>query len=51
MQKIDANVVGIVTAVKETNAWVKKLAAIDAKLPQLVRAPLKCPLFTKGEEG
>lgn len=51
MQKIGANVVGMVTAVKETNAWVKKLAAIDEGLPQLVRAPIKCPLFAQVEGG
>ena len=51
MQKIEANVVGIITAVKETNVWVKKLAAIDQKLPQLVRAPIKCPLFAQVEGG
>ena len=48
MQKIEANVVGIITAVKETNVWVKKLAAIDQKLPQLVHAPIKCPLVCSG---
>lgn len=51
MKKIDANVVGIVTAVKETNVWVKKLSAIDEKLPHLVRAPIKCPLFAQDQGG
>jgi adenine/guanine phosphoribosyltransferase-like PRPP-binding protein len=51
MQKISADVVGIVTAVKETNVWVKNLAAIDPGYPDLVRAPIRCPLFTKVAEG
>lgn len=51
MGKIGANVVGIVTAVKETNAWVKKLADLDPQWPQRVRAPIKCPLFAKTEGG
>ncbi len=51
MKKIDADVVGIVTAVKETNVWVDKLSAIDPTYPTLVTAPIRCPLFTKATDG
>ena len=51
MQKIGANVVGVVTAVQETNAWVTKLGSIQPHYPNLVRAPIKCPLFGKVEGG
>ena len=51
MAKIGANVVGIVTAVKETNAWVEKLSAIAPHWPEQVHAPIKCPLFQKQNEG
>ncbi|MBW4581264.1 MAG: hypothetical protein KME42_16975 [Tildeniella nuda ZEHNDER 1965/U140] len=51
MQKIGANVVGIVTAVKETNVWVNKLSAIDPTYPTLVTAPIRCPLFSKVAGG
>lgn len=40
---------GMVYAVKETNAWVQKLADTDPKWPQLVRVPIRCPLFAKTE--
>lgn len=51
MEKIGAHVVGIVTAVKETNAWVEKLGAISPHWPDRVCAPIKCPLFQKVEGG
>ena len=51
MQRIGAKVVGIVTAVKETNVWEKNLAAIDPSLPALVYAPLKFPLYRKTAAG
>lgn len=51
MQKIGAQVVGIVAAVKETNVWVEKLGAIDPSYPGLVRAPIRCPLFSKAATG
>lgn len=51
MKKIATNVVGIVAAVKETNVWVNKLGAIDPTYPDLVHAPIKCPLFTKVGDG
>jgi adenine/guanine phosphoribosyltransferase-like PRPP-binding protein len=51
MKKITAHVVGVVAAVKETNVWVSKLGAIDPTYPDLVRAPIKCPLFARTAEG
>ena len=51
MEKIGANVAGIVTAVKETNVWVEKLAVIAPQWPQKVHAPIKCPLFRKSTDG
>ncbi|HHP7244999.1 MAG TPA: phosphoribosyltransferase [Elainellaceae cyanobacterium] len=51
MEKVGANVVGIVAAVKETNVWVDKLRAIAPKWVDLVRAPIKCPLFQRVEHG
>jgi adenine/guanine phosphoribosyltransferase-like PRPP-binding protein len=51
MQKVQANVVGIVTAVKETTVWVDKLGAINPAYPHLVQAPIRCPLFMKVAEG
>ena len=51
MEKIGADVVGIVTAVKETNAWVDKLGAINPAYPGLVTAPIRCPLFAKVPGG
>lgn len=51
MGRIGADVVGIVTAVQETNVWVDKLAALAAKWPHRVRAPIKFPLFTKVAGG
>ncbi len=47
MEKLSANVVGIVTAVKETNVWVNRLAAIDPALPAKVFAPIRFPLYAK----
>jgi len=51
MKKLNANVVGIVTAVKETNVWVDKLGAIDPTYPSLVTAPIRCPLFANVAGG
>jgi adenine/guanine phosphoribosyltransferase-like PRPP-binding protein len=51
MEKIGANVVGIVAAIKETNVWVEKLAAMKPVYPSLVHAPIKCPLFKQVEGG
>jgi len=38
MKKLGAEVVGVVTAIKETNVWQRKLAAIDPAYPALVHA-------------
>lgn len=51
MRRIGANVVGVATAIKETNVWQKTLGAIDPTWPGLVHAPISCPLFRKGEGG
>ncbi len=51
MEKLGVNVVGIVTAVKETNVWVEKLASLDPRYPGLVHAPLRYPLFRRTADG
>ncbi len=51
MRRIGANVVGVATAIKETNVWQKTLGDIDPAWPGLVHAPVSCPLFRKGEGG
>lgn len=51
MERIGADVVGIVTAIKETNAWVEKLASLDPKYPAMVHAPIGYPLFTRADGG
>ena len=51
MERLSANVVGIVTAVKETNVWMKRLATINRELPAKVFAPIRFPLFEKGADG
>jgi len=51
MNKIGADVVGVVTAIKETRVWSEKLAAIDPAWPALIHAPIRCPLFRKTEDG
>lgn len=51
MKKIGADVVGVVTAIKETRVWVDKLGAADPSWPSLVKAPISCPLFRKVEGG
>ncbi|MDQ0510418.1 phosphoribosyltransferase [Ancylobacter amanitiformis] len=51
MKRIGANVVGVATAIQETNVWQKTLSAIDPAWPGLVRAPIRCPLFRKVEGG
>lgn len=51
MRRIGANVVGVATAIKETNVWQKTLGAIDPGWPGLVHAPISCPLFRKGAGG
>lgn len=51
MKKIGANVVGVVTAIKETRVWFDKLGAIDPAYPALIHAPIRFPLFRKTEKG
>lgn len=51
MKKLGANVVGVITAIRETRVWVGKLAAIDPAYPSLVSSPIRCPLFRKSPAG
>ncbi|QIB33285.1 phosphoribosyltransferase [Ancylobacter pratisalsi] len=51
MKRIGADVVGVVTAIRETNVWQNTLGAVDPDWPGLVRAPIDCPLFRKGDGG
>jgi len=51
MKKIGADVVGVVTAIRETRVWMDKLAAIDPAYPALVTSPICCPLFHKTDGG
>ena len=51
MKKLGANVVGVVTAIRETRVWMEKLAAIDPHYPTLVTSPICCPLFRRFETG
>lgn len=51
MQKLGADVVGVITAIRETRVWIDKLAAIDPRYPTLVRSPIRCPLFRRSAGG
>ncbi len=51
MKKLGCNVVGVVTAIRETRVWVDKLASIDASYPALVTSPISCPLFRRTAAG
>lgn len=51
MRKLGAEVVGVVTAMRETRMWIDKLAAMDAAYPALVRSVIQCPLFRRTENG
>jgi adenine/guanine phosphoribosyltransferase-like PRPP-binding protein len=51
MKKLGAQVVGVITAIRETRVWADKLAAIDPAYPALVASPIRCPLFRKSSEG
>ena len=51
MRRLGVNVVGVVTAIKETNVWEAALAAIDPTWPDLVRAPISLPLFRRTPGG
>jgi adenine/guanine phosphoribosyltransferase-like PRPP-binding protein len=48
---IGANVIGVVTAIRETRVWIDKLSAIDPNYRALVRSPICCPLFRKSGDG
>ncbi len=50
-EKLGINLVGIIVANKETDAWQDKLAEIDPKYATMVRAPMSYPLFRKTEDG
>ena len=51
MKRIGANVIGVVTAIRETRVWIDKLSAIDPKVKELVTSPICCPLFRKSGDG
>jgi adenine/guanine phosphoribosyltransferase-like PRPP-binding protein len=51
MKRIGANVIGVVTAIRETRVWIDKLSAIDPELRALVTSPICCPLFRKSGDG
>jgi adenine/guanine phosphoribosyltransferase-like PRPP-binding protein len=51
MKKIGANVIGVVTAIRETRVWIDKLSAIDPAYRALVTSPICCPLFRKSDDG
>ncbi len=51
MKKIGADVIGVVTAIRETRVWIDKLTAIDAAYRALVTSPICCPLFRKSGDG
>jgi adenine/guanine phosphoribosyltransferase-like PRPP-binding protein len=51
MKKIGAEVVGVITAIRETRVWSGKLGAIDPAYPAMVHSPIRCPLFRKSGDG
>ncbi len=51
MKKLGANVIGVVTAIRETRVWIDKLSAIDPDYRALVTSPICCPLFRKSAHG
>ncbi len=51
MKKLGADVVGVITAIRETRVWMDKLGAIDPAYPALVRSPIRCPLFRRTAGG
>lgn len=51
MRRIGADVVGIAVAIKETRVWIDRLAGIDPRLPGMVHAPIRYPLFRAGPGG
>jgi adenine/guanine phosphoribosyltransferase-like PRPP-binding protein len=51
MEKLGCHVVGVITAIKETNVWQKTLGKASPAYPALVHAPISCPLFRKVPGG
>jgi adenine/guanine phosphoribosyltransferase-like PRPP-binding protein len=51
MSRVQAEVVGIVTAMQETRVWIERLGAIDPRYPTLVRSCIRCPLFRRTPDG
>ena len=51
MEKIGANVVGLVAAIREASVWQHKPGAINPGWPGPVHAPIRCPLFRKDGDG
>jgi adenine/guanine phosphoribosyltransferase-like PRPP-binding protein len=51
MSQLQAEVVGIVTAMQETRAWIERLGNIDPRYPKLVRSCIRCPLFQRVQGG
>jgi adenine/guanine phosphoribosyltransferase-like PRPP-binding protein len=51
MEKLGAEVVGVVTAIRETRVWIDKLARINPAYPALVTSPIACPLFHRTDGG
>jgi adenine/guanine phosphoribosyltransferase-like PRPP-binding protein len=51
MSKLQAKVVGIVTAMQETCAWIERLGSINPRYPKLVRSCIRCPLFRRVRGG
>ncbi len=49
LQRIGAQVAGIVVAMKQTNRWQAEMATLSA--PPQVRAAYGCPLFQRGDDG
>jgi adenine/guanine phosphoribosyltransferase-like PRPP-binding protein len=51
MRKLGVDVVGVITAIRETRVWAGKLASIDPGYPALVTSPVRCPLFRRSGTG
>jgi adenine/guanine phosphoribosyltransferase-like PRPP-binding protein len=49
LQRVGAQVAGIVVAMKQTNRWEAEMAGLAA--PPAVRAVYGCPLFRRGKDG
>jgi adenine/guanine phosphoribosyltransferase-like PRPP-binding protein len=51
LSRLQAEVVGIVTAMQETRVWIERLGSIDPRYPKLVRSCIRCPLFQRTPDG